>query len=89
MKKRAMKKWIPKNTLYCYDVKKGRCKWLHYLGFVQWNKSNCEFAETCKQKECNCKTSIMKCDYLGIVDSNDETLLWDSCKECGISENWR
>ena len=53
MKKRAMKKWIPKGV-YCYDAKRGKCKWLHYLGYKEWNKNNCEFAKDCKEKECNC-----------------------------------
>ena len=29
MKKRAMKKYIPKNTVYC-----GNCKWRHFLGTI-------------------------------------------------------
>lgn len=72
MKKRAMKKWIPRGC-YCYD-KNGGCKWLHCLGV--------------KEHE-DYKTVIMKCDYLGIIDEEEETLLWDSCKECDAHDNWR
>lgn len=57
-------------------------------GYKEWNKNNCEFAKDCKEKECNCKTSIMKCDYLGIIDDEDDTLLWDSCKECGEHDKY-
>ena len=87
MKKRAMKKWIPKG-LYCYDFKRGKCKWLHHLGTKEWNRNNCEFANECNKEKCNCKTAIMRCDYLGIIDDNEDTLLWDSCKECGEHEEW-
>ena len=84
MKKRAMKKWIPKGS-HCYDSK-GGCKWLRSLGYIEHNRFNCEYASTCDNKVCNCKTIIMRCDYLGITDENEDTLLWDACKECCVKE---
>lgn len=86
MKTRAMKKWIPKGC-YCYD-KNGKCKWWHFLGWKEWNKENCEFAETCKNTECNCRTSKVYCEYLKLYDEEDDSFLWDMCKECGEHEEW-
>jgi len=34
MKKRAMKKYIPKNTMYC-----GNCKWRHFLGTIYLHRN--------------------------------------------------
>lgn len=76
MKKRAMKKYIPKNTLYCYSVKytNGKriiipCKW--------WSKN--------KNKN---KQENGYCSYLKVGDWQEKgtCLLWDQCKECSISE---
>ena len=38
MKKRAMKKYIPKDTVYCGD-----CRWRHFLGtiFLHRNPEDC------------------------------------------------
>lgn len=72
MKKRAMKKYIPKDTLYCYkNTKKGKkcCKWLS----TNKNKSE-QLSGYCK--------------YLKSGDWHKDgtTLLWDQCKECGVSD---
>lgn len=73
MKKRAMKKYIPKNTSYCYKRdKNGKVKSCKY-----WRKvSN-------KEEQDN-----GYCIYLKFGDWQGEgiSLLWDSVKECGISE---
>lgn len=73
MKKRAMKKWIPKDTCYCYEFKDGKystCKWLRF----NKNKNY--------QEDGYCK-------YLGTGDWYEDgtMLLWDQCKECGVSDN--
>lgn len=83
MKKRAMKKWIPKNTLYCLN-----CKWRWFVKIVYLNKTNCKFADECSDKcwsspETSCRNRVYRCDYLSFTDWNEETLLWDGCKECG------
>lgn len=101
MKKRAMKKWIPKHTPYCDN-----CKWFHHLDktYLHRNPENapfmkecfekCEEADNCKA-ECwsggrtNCTYDVYRCDYLGITDKHEDTLLWDGCKECGISVDFK
>lgn len=86
MKKRAMKKWIPQGD-YCYNGKKS-CKWWQYIKTVKRDRSNCEFSKTCKE-ECwtkpdnSCKERIQRCEYLKYTDCHENSLLWDSCKECG------
>ena len=104
MKKRAMKKWIPKNTPYC-----GSCKWRHYIYMICYHRSpedfkpfsdaakivvkKCEFENSCKEKECwnqkrmssCCMVPVYKCDYLGLIDTEGNTLLFDGCKECWVS----
>lgn len=69
MKRRAMKKWIPKETCYCYGHKKtGKCKWLKFNKKVDYQQSG-------------------YCEYLKAGDwyKDGTMLLWDECKECGIS----
>lgn len=92
MKKRAMKKWIPKDTCYC-----GNCKWRHFLGEIKHHKNPpnekgwevCQYANECA-KEChsggstNCAALVYRCDYLGLTDKEQDSLLWDGCKECGV-----
>jgi len=70
MKKRAMKKWIPRDTCYCYIYEKNRfkvCKWL-------MENSNKHYQEK------------GYCKYLGTGDwfENGTMLLWDMCKECEV-----
>ena len=93
MKKRTMKKYIPKNTIYC-----GNCRWRHYLGIVKyhinppneegWEK--CNLSDGCSENDCwtdsctSCYSEIWKCSYLGLTDKQQDTLLWDGCKECGV-----
>ena len=87
MKKRAMKKWIPKG-IYCHgnDTKKSPyCKWHKFLGIKTLTKDNCKFSNECKQCK-NCKISIYKCEYLNYIDYQQETLLFDQCKICDIKE---
>lgn len=83
MKKRAMKKWIPKNTSYCYET----------IGFVKQNGTDLPLFQV---KYCPWYESKMKydkkyqehyreshCRYTGITDI---ILLNDSCKVCGIKD---
>lgn len=86
MKKRAMKKWIPYGP-YCHD-----CKWWHYIRTIRIHRdSGCEFAGDCK-KECwrtpetQCRHIVCRCDYENFTDREEETLLWDQCKICGVHD---
>lgn len=52
MKKRAMKKWIPKG-MYCHGngtKKYPNCKWRKYITTIKLNKDNCEHANECKEE---------------------------------------
>ena len=100
MKKRAMKKWIPKNTMYCDG-----CKWLRYIKTIYLHKNpkklklldvpnvvveKCQHAEECND-ECwtsdmtRCHKEVWRCEYLGFTDYEQDSLLLDGCKECGVS----
>ena len=94
MKKRTMKKYIPKDTFYCGD-----CRWRHFLGTIFLHRNpedcpnnpveKCDCSNTCEY-ECwtggstNCSKEIWKCDYLGMIDKKQERQLWDGCKECDV-----
>ena len=94
MKKRAMKKWIPRGV-YCYGngtKKYPSCKWRKHITSIKKNKLNCEYANECTE-ECwskpnnSCYSLVYKCEYMKYIDWKQESLLWDSCKECGAKEN--
>lgn len=85
IKKRSMKKWIPKNTPYC-----GNCKWLKYITTIKYHrKTDCKYAKECTEI-CwsnpfnSCYSTVFKCEYLNYTDWNQDSLLWDGCKECGL-----
>lgn len=79
MNKRQMKKKIPKDTHYCLD-----CPHKKFLGFRDLNRKNCKYAEVCDSDGgCDCRIHIYRCNYLKFTDHEEETLLWDGCKECG------
>ena len=93
MKKRAMKKWIPKG-IYCHGngtKKYPNCKWRKYCGTVKRDKTNCESADRCNE-ECwtkpnnSCYNIIYRCEYLKYTDFRQDSLLWDACKECDIKD---
>lgn len=81
MKKRAMKKYIPRNTDYCYGgfkfnkcgipIRSGYCKNLKLIYFRS------DFYTWDKKKEYPIKIPIYKCRYTG---SNPI----DDCKDCAI-----
>lgn len=84
MKKRAMKKWMPKDTVYCEN-----CKWRHYITTIKRDKNNCKYANECEEEcwtkaENSCRDIVYRCDYLDYTDWHQESLLWDGCKECGV-----
>jgi hypothetical protein len=88
-----MKKWIPKNTSYCGD-----CRWRKYIKTIYYNKdkNNCPHSSNCKNSnicwttlQTSCKIIVFRCEYLNYTDWNEESLLWDGCKECGIQEGYK
>ena len=94
MKKRAMKKWIPKG-MYCHGngtKKYPNCKWRKYITAIKKNKANCEYANKCSE-ECwskpsnSCYNLVYKCEYMKYIDWTQDSLLWDACKECGVKDD--
>lgn len=93
MKKRTMKKWIPKG-MYCHGSgtkKNSYCKWRKYITIIKRDKSNCKHAKTCEdicwtRPDNSCRNVIYRCEYLKYTDFTQESLLWDACKECGIKD---
>lgn len=87
MKKRAMKKWIPKGTPYCNN-----CKWHKYIKTIKYHRDTyCPHAKECEEKcwttfNTSCHVNVYRCEYLKYTDWNEDSLLWDGCKECGVSE---
>ena len=91
MKKRAMKKWIPKRTQYCYNDKV-ECKWRKYIKTIKYHRdTKCSYSDTCNE-ECwtkgnnSCQIKVYRCEFLNYTDWNEDSLIWDKCKECGQSE---
>jgi hypothetical protein len=76
-----MKKWIPKNTVYCYEHLKPKNDGsgaVSYVGHCKWRKRR-------KHSDPEYGTEYeIYCEYLGKFDSELSCgLLWDACKECG------
>lgn len=66
MKKRAMRKYIPKNTDYCED-----CKNIKFIGIAK--------VELCTGKKSTMR--VFKCRYTG-SNTYIDSLLCDGCKTC-------
>lgn len=77
MKKRAMKKYIPRETMYCDG-----CKNYIYFKIVNdymvYPKNGNK--ETIK---ISCKYIAHKCRYTNVSDERD-ALLYDQCKVCNV-----
>jgi hypothetical protein len=84
MKKRAMKKWIPENTIYCYKTtgyvpqSEGKLPYLK-VEYCPWYRSKVKYDAKYKEyyRESYCR-------YTGITDI---ILLNDCCKVCGLKED--
>jgi len=91
IKKRAMKKWIPKDTPYCYEIiniitsydeneppkiKIKPCKWYKYIGR---NTLSAVYNDETYTET----VKVFRCEYLKYTDMEQSSLLWDMCKECG------
>ena len=93
MKKKAMKKWIPKGH-YCYGIRQNKtkgkkCKWFKHIKTIINDEKTCIYAKECLEEYgmCyHCPKFIYRCEYLKYTDTEQESLLWDSCKECGVKE---
>lgn len=77
MKKRTMKKYIPKNTLYCYNIK-----------YINGKRT----IIPCKHWSINPSKSKQLNGYCKYLKSGDwykkgTFLIWDQCKECNVSVN--
>ena len=35
-----------------------------------------------------CKIRNVQCTYVHVIDTTEDTLLWDQCKICGIKDEW-
>jgi hypothetical protein len=93
MKKRAMKKWIPRDTDYCYGRIKFNKKGIPYRSNYC---RNLIFDHVCKDSivvpkeagsietmEIPCTRKIYRCRYTGRTTLED-ACLYDDCKCCGI-----
>lgn len=84
MKKRKMKKYIPRDTIYC-----GNCPWRTFVEFKKLHRdTGCEYADECNcscwsTHSTSCHKLVYRCEYLGYTDFDQDSLLWDGCKECG------
>lgn len=95
MKKRAMKKWIPRGTPYCYKTIKTneegmpyRADYCRNLVFDHFEKITVKApAEGGSKgtKEVVIKNPVYRCRYTGIKTSED-LCLYDDVKVCGISD---
>jgi len=90
MDKIEMAKYIPQKTLYC-----GECPWRTHITDIYLNKEekNCPFNDNCEDNhicwttaQTYCRTRVYRCEYLDYTDWNEDSLLWDEVKECGISD---
>ena len=48
-----------------------------------------EYADECEGKcwtneQTRCYTEVWRCEYMGYTDYDQDSLLWDGCKECGV-----
>ena len=63
--------------MYCY-----KCRWHKCVGVKKTNNSDCKVSSS----YCDCSHLIYKCEYMNYIDFNQDSLLWDSCKECGVKD---
>lgn len=82
MNQRIMKKKIPKHTVYCDD-----CPHRQFINYLVLNRQTCRFSSECEQMTpCHCRPLLVyRCAYLKWTDYEEQSLLWDGCKECGVS----
>lgn len=80
-----MKKYIPKNTDFCYG-----CKWYRQLPLNFYDREHgCEYADICTQdcktQKTPCGESGVMCQYSNFIDYKLDSKLKDSVKICRVS----
>ena len=89
MKKRVMKKWIPKNTMYCYKIKSRnsdgsfKVEYCKHFGYLRTIRDFITSPEGVRLMAVDKKVYI--CKFTGIT-TEDDFCLYDSCKVCGAGE---
>ena len=73
--------------LRCFDSHHELCPYYKKIGVIKLNKTNCEFADSCK-KDCmneHCKNILARCDYVKKTESisDGDFLLPNKYKICG------
>lgn len=100
VEKEEKKKLIPKG-IYC-DSNGEQCPWLRYIGErkLHAHPPSVEYKLCPESDECeeHCWTipitycwqsqSVVRCEYMDFTDWDEETLLWDGVKECGVNKDW-
>lgn len=85
MKKRAMKKWIPKNCLYCHDDDLNYCKWLVPMKAAS-ARTKCKTCDTgCADQHkdpCPYNEETAACRYMNVVQTGLLSPLTDACRIC-------
>lgn len=90
-----MKKWIPKDTLYCYStIKFKKCGMPYRSNYCR----NLVFDHICNDTmtvpkelgsnetmEIPCKWKVYRCRYTG-ANTLEDSCLYDDCKCCGVRE---
>lgn len=83
---------------YCYD-ENGVCPYWKHIKTTRLYEDNaklCQYRDDCntfENNECGvspsktCTTAIIRCEYLEFTDIDEDSLLWDQCKECNIKCN--
>ena len=93
------KNLIPKNTIYCDGCPyyenvgvKYICRDINNPPDHEHDWETCPSSAGCT-KTCwetpfsSCKSRIVRCNYMNYTDYDENSLLWDGCKECGINED--
>ena len=47
---------------------------------------NCKWFKIIYKSDKSSQLNIIRCEYLKITDKEQDTLLWDSCKECEVKD---
>lgn len=92
MKKRSMKKWIPRDTDYCYKILKvnkdlsikiKKCRNLIYSSTIDDIITTPKEPNSTEYIEKPCKLSIYRCRYTG-RNTLEDACLYDNCKCCDV-----
>ena len=73
------------------------CTYWKYISETKLNRNqdygfeHCKYSDECSEKcwtnsQNSCKNIVIYCEYLDLLDIEQDTLLWDKCKECGVKD---